>query len=242
VLGLTQVDLECLAPLVEPPAQLRHLPPFLDPAPFAAARAARDRHRAEIAARWAIDPGRPWLLAVAMMRADVKRDSYLLLGQALERLRDRPWQILVVGDGPARAAIEAAFTSLGPRAMFVGTLAEAELPALYAGCDLYVWPAVREAYGLAMLEAQAAGLPVVAGREGGVAEVVHHGVTGLLTPPRDVQAFARAIEALLADPHRRLAMAEAAWHFVAGRRSLEQAATALDGALHDAMAIRAGRS
>jgi glycosyltransferase involved in cell wall biosynthesis len=126
--------------------------------------------------------------------------------------------------------------------MFVGTLAEAELPALYAGCDLYVWPAVREAYGLAMLEAQAAGLPVVAGREGGVAEVVQHGVTGLLTPPRDVQAFARAVEALLADPDRRLVMAGAAWRFVAGQRSLEQAATALDGALHDAMAIRAGRS
>jgi glycosyltransferase involved in cell wall biosynthesis len=241
VLGLTAVDLECLASLVETTAQLRHLPPFLDPAPYATARAARDRHRGEIAARWAIDPGCPWLLAVAMMRADVKRESYLLLGQALERTRG-PWQILVVGDGPARAAIEAAFASLGPRAVFVGALAEAELPALYAGCDLYVWPAVREAYGLAMLEAQAAGLPVVAGREGGVAEVVQHGVTGLLTPPRDMQAFARAVEALLADPHRRLAMAEAAWRFVAGQRSLEQAAAALDGALHDAMAIRAARS
>jgi glycosyltransferase involved in cell wall biosynthesis len=241
VLGLTEVDLECLAPLVEPPAQLRHLPPFLDPAPFAAARAARDRHRAEIAARWAIDPGRPWLLAVAMMRADVKRDSYLLLGQALEGTRG-PWQILVVGDGPARAAIEAAFAPLDPRAVFAGALPESELPALYAGCDLYVWPAVREAYGLAMLEAQAAGLPVVAGREGGVAEVVQHGLTGLLTPPRDVQAFARAVEALLADPDRRHAMAEAAWRFVAGHRSQGQAATALDGALRDAMAIRAARS
>jgi glycosyltransferase involved in cell wall biosynthesis len=242
VIGLTAVDLECLAPLVEPPRQLRHLPPFLDPAPYAAARSARDRHRAEIATRWGMDPDRAWLLAVAMMRADVKRDSYLLLAQALGRMREQPWQILVVGDGPARTAIEAAFAPLGARAHFAGALPEAALPALYAACDLYVWPAVREAYGLAMLEAQAAGLPVVAGREGGVAEVVQHGVTGILTPPRDPQAFARAVEMLLADPDRRRDMAEAAWRFVAEERSLDQAALALDAALRAARTIRAART
>jgi len=243
VLGLTAVDLECLAPLVEPPAQLCHLPPFLDPAPYAAARAARDRHRAEIAARWAMDPARPWLLAVAMMRADVKRDSYLLLGKALEQVRDRRWQILLVGDGPARVEIDAAFASLGGgRSVFAGALPQAELPACYAACDLYVWPAVREAYGLAMLEAQAAGLPVVAGREGGVSEVIRHGVTGMLTPPRDTLAFAEAVEALLAAPDRRRAMAEAACSFVAGQRSQDQAALALDAALRDAKAIRAART
>ena len=242
VIGLTGLDLECLAPLVAPPARLRHLPPFLDPAPYAAARSARVRHRKEIAARWGMDPGRPWLLAVAMMRADVKRDSYLLLAEALERIRDRPWQILVVGDGPARGEIEAAFAPLGTRARFAGALPEALLPALYAACDLYVWPAVREAYGLAMLEAQAAGLPVVAGREGGVTEVVQHGVTGVLTPARDAHAFARAVAALLTDPDCRRAMAEAAYSFVAGQRSQGQAALALAAALRDARAIRAARS
>ena len=93
-----------------------------------------------------------------------------------------------------------------------------------------------------MLEAQAAGLPVVAGREGGVAEVVQHGVTGILTPPRDPQAFARAIETLLADPDRRRDMAEAAWQFVAGQCSLDQAASALDAALRAARTIRATRT
>ncbi|HEX5078611.1 MAG TPA: glycosyltransferase family 4 protein, partial [Geminicoccaceae bacterium] len=192
VIGLTGLDLECLAPLVAPPAQLHRLPPFLDPAPYAAAQVARARHRAEIAARWRTDSKQPWLLTVAMMRADVKRDSYLLLAQALGRIRDRPWQLLVVGDGPSRGEIEAAFAPLGPRATFAGALPESQLPGFYAACDLYVWPAVREAYGLAMLEAQAAGLPVVAGHEGGVSEVVQHEVTGVLTPPRDPQAFAEA--------------------------------------------------
>ncbi len=53
VLGLTRLDLECLRPLVTPPAELRHLPPFLDPAPYAAVRAARAQHRAELAVRLA---------------------------------------------------------------------------------------------------------------------------------------------------------------------------------------------
>jgi glycosyltransferase involved in cell wall biosynthesis len=242
VIGLTALDLECLVPLIAPPAQLRHLPPFLDPAPYAAARSVRERHRAEIAARWALDPGQPWLLSVAMMRQDVKRDSYLLLGEALGRIRDRPWQILLVGDGPARAKVEAAFAPLGPRVIFAGALPELELPALYAGCDLFVWPAVREAYGLAMQEAQAAGLPVIAGREGGVSEVVQHDLTGVLTPPGDPGAFAEAVGSLLADPDRRRRMAEAAWRFVAGERSLDRAAAALAGALRDARAIRAARS
>jgi glycosyltransferase involved in cell wall biosynthesis len=243
VIGLTKVDLECLAPLVMPPAELRHLPPFLDPAVYTLARTAREKHRAAIAARWRMDPARPWLLTVAMMREDVKRDSYLLLKESLERICDHPWQILVVGDGPARAEIEAAFASLGPgRAVFAGALPEAELPACYATCDLYVWPAVREAYGLAMLEAQAAGLPVVAGREGGVSEVVRHGTTGILTPLRDPEALAEAVETLLADPDCRHAMADAAWRFVAKERSSAQAAEALDAALRDARVIRAARA
>ena len=107
VLVLTAQDAECLAPLVSPPAELRRLPPFLDPAPYQLARAARERHRAELAARFGLDPAKPWLLVVAMMRADVKRCSYLLLAEALGRLQARDWQLLVVGDGPARAEIEA---------------------------------------------------------------------------------------------------------------------------------------
>jgi glycosyltransferase involved in cell wall biosynthesis len=242
VLGLTRLDLACLEPLVTPPAELRHLPPFLDPAPYVAARKARERQRTEVAARWPVDPKKPWLLTVAMMRADVKRNSYRLLAQALEQISDRAWQLIVVGDGPARAEIEAFFTPLGDRTVFAGALPESGLPGCYAACDLYVWPAVREACGLAMLEAQAAGVPVVAGREGGVTEVVQHDLTGILTSPRDAQAFAQAVEALLADPDRRRDMGAAACRFVAGHRSLARASDALHAALQDAQTIRAARS
>jgi glycosyltransferase involved in cell wall biosynthesis len=242
VLVLTARDATCLAPLIAPPAELRRLPPFLDARPYQAALAGRDRNRAALAAGFGLDAAKPWLLAVAMMRADVKRDSYLLLADALGRLRDRSWQLMVVGDGPARAEIEVALKRLGPaRVAFAGTVPEAALAVYYAAADLYVWPAVREAYGLAMLEAQAAGLPVIAGREGGVADVVRDGVTGFLTEPRDPAAFALATGRLLAEPELRRTMGLAAGRFVLRERSLRQAAATLAAALADAQGIRAAR-
>jgi glycosyltransferase involved in cell wall biosynthesis len=177
-----------------------------------------------------------------MMRADAKRESYDLLARALAQLRDLRWQLLVVGDGPARPEVEAMLRMLGDdRMRLAGLLPEEALPPLYAAADLYVWPAVREAYGLAMLEAQAAGLPVVAGREGGVAEVVADGRGGVLSAARDPGALAAAVRDLLARPERRHAMAEAAARFVLEERGIKRAATELASALAAAAAIRAMR-
>ena len=242
VLALTALDAECLGRLVAPPAELRRLPPFVDPAPCRTARARRERHRAALALRFGLDPPHPWLLAVAMMRADVKRESYGLLVRALAQVRDLPWQLLAVGDGPARVEVEAMLRTLGEnRVRFAGLLPEEALPPLYAAADLYVWPALREAYGLAMLEAQAAGLPVVAGQDGGVAEVVADGRSGVLTAPGDPGAFSAAVRDLLERPERRQAMSEAAARFVLEERSIGRAATELASALAAAGAIRARR-
>ena len=107
------------------------------------------------------------------MRTRDKLDSYRVLAKALVLLKDRPWRALLVGDGPARAEVEALMAPLNEggheRVRFAGALPREALPALYAGADLYLWPAINEAYGMTFLEAQAAGLPVVAGRTGGVA-------------------------------------------------------------------------
>ena len=244
-LAMTAVDEAGLAPLIEPPGELRRLPPFLDPAPFRDAFLSRLHHRGVLAGRFGLDPAEPWLLAVGMMRDDVKRRSYALLAEALRRLRDRRWQLLIVGDGVSRPSIEQLFDEFGPgRLKFAGILVESELPACYAAADVYAWPAVREAYGMALLEAQASGLPVVAGSEGGVADVVQDGLTGMLTPPRDPAAFASALGDLLDDPGKRRAMSKAALTFVESERSLDRASTLLDGALRDARAIldaKAGR-
>ena len=110
-----------------------------------------------------------------------------------------------------------------------------DLPGLYAACDLLVWPAVNEAYGMALLEAQACGLPVVAGRCGGVGEIVADGETGLLTAAGDGKAFAEAVKTLIEDPSRRGAMADAALAKVEAQHGIAAAARRLDAVLREAV-------
>ncbi len=238
VLALTDIDHAGLVPLVREPTALRKFPPFLDPVPFAGASKERSRHRTMLAEHFNMDIDIPWLLSVGMMRDDVKRNSYELLGKALQLILDRPWQILVVGDGPSLPEVEKVLSALGPqRVRMAGILDQSRLAACYAAADVYAWPAVREAYGLAMLEAQASGLPVVAGHEGGVAEVVRHPATGLLTSPGDPNAFALAVADLVDHPVKRRSMGQAAKLFVERERSLDGASRKLDRALIEADGI-----
>ena len=219
VLAMTEQDLPGLRAAV-PAERLRLFPPFLDAAPFVAAIR---QDSAEI----------PTLLAVAMMRADVKCRSYRILAEAVGMLTDLPWRLVLVGDGEARPAVEAMFAPFGERVEFVGAMPLSELAGVYAAADLYVWPACNEAYGMALLEAQAAGVPVVAGREGGVADVVADGATGLLVEPRSPTAFAAAVRSLLLDPARRRAMGAAAQARVLARHDLGPARARLAAALAD---------
>ena len=128
-----------------------------------------------------------------MMRTRDKLASYRVLAEAFALLSDKSWRALLVGDGPARGEIERLMAPFGERVRFAGVVPHAELPEVYAAADLYLWPAINEAYGMAFLEAQAAGLPVVAGRTGGVPAVVADGVAGILTPVGDAAAFAAAV-------------------------------------------------
>ncbi len=231
VISFNPDDVECLPD----PDRVRPIKPFLDPTPFRAAAAHREKARAARAAAHGLDPAKPWLLAVAMMRPGDKLASYRLLGDALSRLDGTDWQLLVAGDGAARRDVEAIFDPLPPgRIRFLGEMAAEDLPELYAACDILVWPAVNEAYGMALLEAQAAGLPVAAGRGGGVGAVVRNGETGLLTAPGDAPAFAEAVRGLLESPGTRRAMAKAAMAAVAADHDLSTAARHLDAVLRRA--------
>ena len=231
VIGLNSDDREGVLRALASPERWVPLKPFLDRAPFDRALEARAETRAALARTHALDPARPWLATVAMMRADVKLESYRLLGAALARCLDRPFHLLVAGDGPARPKVEAALAPLGARVAFLGALAEENVPGVLASADLYVWPALGEAYGLAILEAQAAGLPVLAGQIGGVGDIVAEGVTGVLTPAGDRDAFAIAAQALIDDPQRCRALGAAARRKVAAEHDLAAAACRLDGVL-----------
>ena len=162
------------------------------------------------------------------MRAGDKFASYQLLAQALARLQDRPWRLLLVGDGPARPAIAQAFAPLGDRVRFLGALPAEALPPIYAACDLFVWPAINEAWGMALLEAHAAALPAVAGEAGGVGEIVRDGRTGWLVPVGDAAAFASAVTDALIDPARLRARGTAAWAKIVAEHDLAAAGESLE--------------
>src|SRR5688572_14687231 len=200
-----------------------HLPPFLDATPYAAAIKARRSHRERLAGKHGLDPTAPWIMVAAMMRAGDKLASYRALADTLGRLTDLPWRVVIAGDGSARREVERAFEQAAPgRACFLGTLEGRELVTTYAACDLYAWPAVNEAYGMAMLEAQAAGMPVVSYARRGVPDVVLHGKTGLLIA--DGEDLERPLRELLMDAPRRAALGREAAAFVSAHRSLGAAA------------------
>src|SRR5215469_1995424 len=222
VIGLNTADRDGVLPLLAHPERYVALVPFIDasvysnPPPLAGDGAihAPARQSPSLVGGGGGGPGLPTdaprLITVAMMRPGDKLASYRILGTALAQLLDLPWSLEVIGDGPARADVHTALAPLGERVAYAGALDENALAARLGAADLFIWPAINEAYGMALLEAQASGVPVVAGCSGGVGDVVADGTTGLLTPPADAGAFGAALRALLADPVRRTRYGEAA--------------------------------
>jgi glycosyltransferase involved in cell wall biosynthesis len=109
-------------------------------------------------------------------------------------------QFVLAGDGAEREGLErlAAETGLGSRVTFLGH--RDDVPQLLACAHLVVLPSLAEGFPLAVLEAMAAGRPVVATRVGDVADAIRDGETGILVEPGDPAALAAAIDAVLSDP------------------------------------------
>lgn len=176
---------------------------------------------------------KPWHDVDSLVRA------VALLARAGTRIRLR-----VVGDGPERPALEALARAEGVSASFVGVVAHGDVPAYLATFDAAAVP-----YGpadgfyfspLKLFECLAAGRPVVAADIGDVGHCVRHGRTGLLYPPGDVAALARALLALLVDPIRSAALAAAGREHVLRHHTWRSNATAVVGAVTAALDERQG--
>ncbi|HUA50626.1 MAG TPA: glycosyltransferase family 4 protein [Candidatus Sulfotelmatobacter sp.] len=228
VIGINGADRAGVLPHLSDPTRLVALPPFVDRTPFEKAADNRDACRRSLSTRYRLSTRWPWLLAVGMLRFGAKLESYRLLATALAKVDAAPHILVIVGDGPARAEVRQLFEPFGEQVMLVGQEPEAQIAAWCAAADLMVWPAIDEAYGMALLEAQATGLPVVAGASGGVPEIVRHEVTGLTPPPGDADAFAAAINVLLGDSDKRADYGIAAREICAKEHDLFIAARRLD--------------
>jgi glycosyltransferase involved in cell wall biosynthesis len=114
----------------------------------------------------------------------------------------------MIGTGPRLEQYRTLAETLNIRdyVRFLGFIEHDEMPQHYAQADLFVLPSRRESFGLVLAEAMACGLPVVATTAGAIPEVVEDGVTGVLVPPDDPRALAKAINSLLSDPERMNAM------------------------------------
>lgn len=160
---------------------------------------------AEPAALPGLDPER---LRVLFVGAMVKRKGLPLLLESFARLaaRREGVDLLVVGDGPDRARIEAALpAALAGRVHFLGAITErARLAAVYAAADVFCAPSLgRESFGMVLVEAMAAGLPVVGFDIEGYRDVVSQGVDGLLVEPGNAEALSGALDYFLAHPEAR---------------------------------------
>lgn len=127
-----------------------------------------------------------------------------VFSEAVQALTARgvPHRVLVIGDGPARDT----FAAQVPQAVFAGFLKGEDLGRAVASMDIFFNPSITETFGNVTLEAMACGVPVVAANATGSASLVEDGVTGRLVPPRDIAAYADALESYVRnDPARRAA-------------------------------------
>jgi glycosyltransferase involved in cell wall biosynthesis len=189
-----------------PPSKITVIPNFADDALFETPPVAL---RAETRSLLGIRPEQHVIVCVANLRP-VKNHALLLDALAGTMAVLPGVLLLLVGDGPARGALErrAKELLLSDQVIFLGQRHDAW--RYHAAGDLSVLSSVSEGFPNALVEAQALGVPVVATAVGGVADVVVDKVTGLLVPEGDAAAMTNALLTLLSDPDRRRAMGLAA--------------------------------
>jgi glycosyltransferase involved in cell wall biosynthesis len=139
-------------------------------------------------------------------RIDVTLEAF-----ALVRERFPAATLTIAGDGSERGRLVRRAAALGERGIrFLGRVSPAEMPALYEAAEIFVNSSVVDNQPLSVLEAFAAGLPVVSTATGDIAAMVRDGETGLVVPPGDPAALARALTVVLEYPVRALRMARQA--------------------------------
>ena len=172
-------------------------------------REQRDQ-RDEVRAELGFAPSDVAIGTVANLRAqkaypDLLRAARIVLDRRPEA------RFVAIGQGPLEDEIRALHRELGLGERFELLGFRPDAPRVLAGCDLFALSSVYEGYPIAVMEALAVGLPVVATAVGGVPDAVRHGDEGLITPPGRPELLADAICELVADPERRLRMAARAF-------------------------------
>ena len=216
------------------------LPYGVDTARFAPATGLR------VTTRQRLGIGADSPLVFAAGRLVRKKGFEFLIGAAARLASRRPaLRVVIAGGGDLAGELEGRARDAGVAhiVQFLGAIAQSEMPAWLSAADVVALPSVRDDLGNVdglpnvVLEALAAGAPLVSTPAGGIASVVEHGRTGLLVPERDPDALADAIETLLADEPLRHRIGQAARREVCERYTWDQYAARLEG-LYDCVVDR----
>lgn len=196
----TRVRDELLALGVGEAAQYRAVPLGFDLAPLLVA----DQRRGELRAELGL--GDAPLVGIVARLVPIKAHEVFLAAAVRVRQQRPSAQFLIVGDGELRTSLEEQSAALGltDAVRFLGW--RADIDRLYADLDVVALTSRNEGSPVALIEAMAAGVPVVSTDVGGVADLVEHGVSGLLAPMDDAAGIAGHILTLLGDPAMRHAM------------------------------------
>lgn len=227
IICLNPMDIPALQNLPNYHHKIHRLMPFMQPAPKPSK--SKTILRQQIAKTYDVNPALPWVICVAMMRNDAKYDSYQQLHQSITGIKT-PFQLLLIGDGNVKKQLEVLFDQQQTR--FLGQLSRDQIfNCLYAS-DVFAWPAINEAICMAILEAQSCGLPVVAGREGAISDIIQDQVTGFLCEPNNATQFSIQLQQLLQSTRLREQFTHAAADHFQQHHTLEAGANSLDEILN----------
>jgi glycosyltransferase involved in cell wall biosynthesis len=192
--------------------------------------------------------GSTLVVGAASRLGSEKGFHYLLRAVALLRDRGTVVDVVLAGDGEERARLERMTHDLRlrDRVRFLGAVPHDKVPAVVRQLDIFVMPSTWEGFGVSAIEASAMELPVVASNIHGIPDVVIHEQTGILVPPAEPEAIARAVERLAADPALRRRMGAAGRAFVEKEYRWQDNAALMaqlyDDAVRDHAGNRAQRS
>jgi glycosyltransferase involved in cell wall biosynthesis len=187
-----------------------------------------------------IPPGALILLAVGRLSPEKAPDHLLQAIAALQERRVKlDFRLVMVGDGPDRSHVEKLRRALGLCNVVILAGTTSNVALYYSLADIFVLPSHSEGSPNALLEAMSAGLPVVATSVGGVPEIVQSGVTGLLVPPRDREAMADGMAALIQDSELRKRLGGQAQAWVSSHHSRQHYLQSLTNLYHRVAGLRA---
>jgi len=137
--------------------------------------------------------GNEFLIITVARLEKVKGIEYLI--KAMKELKIKDSKLLIIGEGSERKNLENLVRERGleNKVKFLGQIENEKVPQYLAIGDCFVLPSLKEGFGIAILEAQAVGLPVIATNVGGIPDIIKDGKTGILVPARNPEAIAKAI-------------------------------------------------